>query len=249
MPRTHKTLPRLYIDAELKAPGELMLDRDQMHHLVHVLRRAEGDLCVVFNGREGAYLARIAQVRKKQTLLELQECIAAQPAAPDLWLGFAPLKSARLDYMVQKATEMGVATLQPVRTQFTQAARLRTDKMRAHVIDAAQQCEVLNLPRIAPEIVLGALISEWPQAHGGRQLIVADEEHASSSPIERVQALAGQPVGVLIGPEGGFSSKERDMLMQQKFVHPISLGPRILRADTAAVATLALVQATIGDWR
>lgn len=254
MPRSHKTLPRIYVTQNLSSAqaefvDEVLLDRDQMHHLVHVLRRGEGDECVLFNGRDGAFLARIAEIRKKQTRLELTQKIAEQPPASDLWYGFAPIKSGRLDYMVQKATEMGAGVLQPVRTQFTQAGKLRTDKMVSHTIEAAQQCEVLALPRVEAEISLENLVARWPENHGNRQLIFADEERASASPVETVRALKEQPVGVLIGPEGGFSPQERELLAGQAFVHPVSLGPRILRADTAAVAALALVQAIIGDWR
>lgn len=254
MPRSHKNLPRIFVDADLETAdvtqkNEITLDRDQMHHLVHVLRRGAGDQCVLFNGRHGAFLATIADVRKKHTQLEIAQRIADQPEPVDLWYGFAPLKAGRLDYMVQKATEMGVGMVQPVRTQFTQAGKLRTDKLVAHTIEAAQQCEVLSLPEIGAEIGLENLVRQWPQAHGDRQLIFADEELAAASPVDALSALTGQRVGLLIGPEGGFSSQERELLAQQPFVHPISLGPRILRADTAAVAALALVQAIIGDWR
>lgn len=249
MPRTHKNLPRIFVNAELVEGSDVTLDRDQMHHLVHVLRRGEEDECVLFNGRQGAFRSRIVEVRKKFTRLELIARIAEQPAAPGLWFGFAPLKTGRLDYLVQKATEMGVGTLQPVRTAYTQQTRLRVEKMVAHTVEAAQQCEVLNLPELAEEISIDQLLDQWADAHGDRQLVFADEELASASPVESLMRLGGRRIGLLIGPEGGFSDAEREKLRLCTFVHPISLGPRVLRADTAAVAALGLIQATIGDWR
>jgi 16S rRNA (uracil1498-N3)-methyltransferase len=143
---------------------------------------------------------------------------------------------------------MGAGTIQPVQTKFTQA-RTRPDKLDAWVLEAAEQCEVLTLPSVAPEITLTALVNDWRNAHGLRRLLFADEAAASASPVDQIGWLKGLPVGVLVGPEGGFSDEERELLLTQDFVVPISLGPRILRADTAAVAALTLVQAIIGDWR
>jgi 16S rRNA (uracil1498-N3)-methyltransferase len=249
MPRTHASLPRLFVEPDLARGMVLALDRGQSSYLGTVLRRRAGDEVVVFNGRDGVWLARVAEAGKKAVTLALIEQTAPQPAAPDLWYGFAPLKAGRLDYMVQKATEMGAGIIQPVVTRFTQVSRLRPDKLRANIIEAAEQCEVLAVPALWPETPLADVIEGWAAAHGDRALVFADEVAASASPLESLRALAGRPVGLLVGPEGGFAEDERNLLRAKSFVTPISLGPRILRADTAAVAALAVVQASIGDWR
>tara|TARA_R100000365_G_C2727454_1_gene58420 strand:+ start:238 stop:1053 length:816 start_codon:yes stop_codon:yes gene_type:complete len=246
MPRTHKTLPRLYVETPLSNGAEIALDKDQTNHLVNVLRRAPGDNCIVFNGQDGAFLAEIVQVAKKLVSLRLIERSAQQTPANDLWFGFAPIK--RLDYEIQKATEMGAGKLQPVITRYVQNARLNPDKLKAHAIEAAQQCEVLSVPEISPEISFDKLLASWRDIHADRILIFCDEAAASASPVETLNRLKGRRLGLLVGPEGGFSEKERETLLERDFVVPISLGPRILRADTAAVAALALIQAVAGDW-
>lgn len=249
MPRTHASLPRLHVEPPLAAGGRLELGRDQSLYLATVLRRSVGDGVVLFNGRDGAWLGRIAVAAKRSVTVELAERLAAQPPRADLWYGFAPLKSARLDYVVQKATEMGVSALQPVNTRFTQVARLEPRRMRANVIEAAEQCEVLNVPEVLPGISLDQLLATWSKVHGERLLVLADEAAPAGSPIGPLAAIAGRPVGLLVGPEGGFADDERRLLLAQPFVVPVSLGPRILRADTAAVAALAIIQSIIGDWR
>lgn len=249
MPRTHKTLPRLYVPVPLATGQELALDREKANHLVNARRLRVGERCIVFNGVNGAFLAELTAADKKGAQLRLGEQSAPQPPAPDLWYGFAPLKAGRLDYMIQKATEMGAGAIQPVLTQFTQVRGVKDHRLEANAIEAAQQCEVLSVPAILPETRLEKLIADWPQIHAGRTLVFADEEVASGSPLTALAPLADRPVGLLIGPEGGFSEAEREMLRASDFVLPISLGPRILRADTAAVAALAVVQAVIGDWR
>jgi len=250
MPRTHKSLPRLYVEQTLAAGASLTLEREQTSYLLTVLRMQAGDGVIVFNGRDGAWLARIAVPNRKSATLALAEQIAPQSPPADLWYGFAPLKTGRLDYVIQKATEMGVGRIQPVLTRYTQLrSRLKPEKLLANAIEAAEQCEILSIPLIEPEIGLPALVAGWRRHHGLRRLVVCDEAAPSSSPLEALAELAGLPVGLLIGPEGGFAEEERALLLAQAFVIPISLGPRILRADTAAVAALAVVQATIGDWR
>lgn len=249
MPRTHKRLQRLYVEAGLSAGLTLELDKPQANYLGTVLRQKPGRQIVVFNGRDGAWLAEIVEISRKSAAIRLIELSAAQPAPADLWYGFAPLKSARLDYVVQKATEMGATRIQPVITAHTQIATLKMDRLRANVIEAAEQCEVLQVPDMMDATGLTGLIRMWPDLHGDRVLIFADEDEAAASPIEKLSTLKGKRAGVLIGPEGGFSEEERALLKAQPFVFPISLGPRILRADTAAVAALALVQSIIGDWR
>lgn len=249
MPRTHKTLPRLYVDQPLAAGATVSLGLDQTTYLLTVLRLAAGEEVILFNGRDGAWLSRIGEARRKGAALELVERIAPQTPPSDLWYGFAPIKAGRLDYLVQKATEMGAGTIQPVVTRFTQVHRLKPQKLRANVIEAAEQCEVLTVPTVADETSLPDLLASWPAVHGLRRLIVCDESAPPGSPVGKLRDLEGLPVGLLVGPEGGFADDERELLLGRDFVIPISLGPRILRADTAAVAALALVQSTIGDWR
>ena len=249
MPRSYKSFPRLFVEQPLSEGGSVAPDRDQSNYPVSVLRLGAADSVIVFNGRDGAWLARLAGSGKKNAVLELAVQTAHQTGKSDLWYGFAPLKTGRLDYVVQKATEMGAGTIQPVITRFTQVHRLKEDKLRANIVEAAEQCEVLSIPELAPEIALPALLAGWRDTHGLRRLIFCDESAPLASPAEQLEWLRGLPVGVLIGPEGGFSDDERELLLSSSFVIPISLGPRILRADTAAVAALALVQAIIGDWR
>lgn len=249
MPRSHKNLSRLFIDTALTAGGKIALDKPQSNYLLNVMRKKAGDHVAVFNGRDGGWLATISMAGKKSAELGLEEQTATQPPASDLWYGFAPLKSARLDYMVQKATEMGAGIIQPVITQHTQVTRLKHERLKANAIEAAEQCEVLSIPVVAPEIGLAKLLDSWPDEHGNRKLIFADEGEAATSPTETLKKLDGEKLGLLVGPEGGFSAEERELLRKRPFVVPISLGPRILRADTAAVAALGVIQAIIGDWR
>lgn len=246
MPRTHKTLPRLFIDIDMEPGNEILLDKNQANYLLNVLRRGSRDQCVVFNGRDGAFLAEISQPKKKTAALTLLEQTAAQTPSSDLWFGFAPIK--RLDYIVQKATEMGAGRIQPVLTRHVQNPRVNIAKLEANAIEAAEQCEVLSIPAIGQTVQMDKLVAEWSATHGGRKLVFADEEAASASPLETLGGLKGGQIGLLVGPEGGFSPEERALLLDQPFVVPISLGPRILRADTAAVAALGLIQAVAGDW-
>ena len=249
MPRTYKSFPRLHVEHDLAPGAALELGREQTNYLIAVLRLKAGDSVVLFNGRNGAWLAKVANPGRKAATLDPVVQIAHQTPPSDLWFGFAPLKTGRLDYVVQKATEMGAGVIQPVITRYTQVHRLKPEKLRANVIEAAEQCEVLSVPAIGPEVSLGDLLSSWRTVQGLRRLLVCDESAPPTSPIEQIGSLDGLPVGILIGPEGGFADEERSLLLAQDFVIPISLGPRILRADTAAVAALTLVQAIIGDWR
>lgn len=249
MPRSHKSLPRLFVEAPLAAGNTLDLSRDHTNYLLNVLRLKAGDALILFNGRDGAWMARITSDHRKGAVVELAVQTSHQTRRPDLWLGFAPLKTGRLDYLVQKATEMGAGVIEPVITEYTQMHRLRPDKLEANIIEAAEQCEVLSVPRLAPQIDLDALLAGWREREGLRRLIFCDEAAASASPVRTLRELEGLPVGLLIGPEGGFSEAEREKLLAADFVVPISLGPRILRADTAVVAAMAVVQSTIGDWR
>lgn len=249
MPRSYKTLPRLHVAHDLGDGAQVALDHDQTNYLLNVLRMKAGDALIVFNGRDGAWMARIASDHRKGAVLTAAVQTAHQTPKPDLWFGFAPLKTGRMDYLVQKATEMGAGVIQPVITRYTQARNLRADKLEANIIEAAEQCEVLSIPRLADEVGLEQLVANWQQTQGLRRLVFCDESAPSHSPVKRLRDVDGLPVGVLVGPEGGFSDEERVLLLGQPWVIPISLGPRILRADTAAVAALTVVQSIIGDWR
>lgn len=249
MPRSYKSFPRLYLEQSLAEGGSVALGHSQTTYLLTVLRLGAGDSVILFNGRDGAWLARIADASRKGVRLDLVVQTAHQTLPSNLWYGFAPIKAGRLDYLVQKATEMGAGIIQPVRTRFTQVHRLKSEKLRANVIEAAEQCEVLSIPVVEPEVSLDELVTGWRSTHGLRRLIVCDEAAPAGSPADQLRDLEGLPVGLLVGPEGGFADEERGLLLAQDFVVPVSLGPRILRADTAAVAALAVVQAIIGDWR
>lgn len=246
MPRTHSTLPRLFVEHDLALGAPVALNKEQSLYLAAVLRKQVGDEVVVFNGRDGAWRTRLASDSKKSVVLDLVEQIAAQTPVSELWYGFAPLKSERLDYVIQKAVEMGAGVIQPVITQRTQVNRLKHERLVANAVEAAEQCEVLSVPNVEHEVTLERLLDGWP---ADRMLVFADEGEASSSPVDALSGLKGKKIGVLIGPEGGFSDEERAKLRALPYMVPISLGPRILRADTAAVAALAVIQAIIGDWR
>jgi len=246
--------PRLYLEAALAAGATLPLYRGQTNYVVNVLRCKNGDPVLVFNGREGEWRARVEAVSRKAAALSVVEQTRPQTAPGDLDYLFAPLKQARLDYLVQKAVELGVSRLVPVLTQHGQVARVNLDRIRANAIEAAEQCGILNLPQIAAPIALPRLLAEWVPE---RLLVFCDEEAPVADPIAVLQEARGStppllgpmPVSVLIGPEGGFSEDERTALLKLPNLVRVSLGPRILRADTTAVAVLALVQATLGDWR
>ena len=239
---------RLYVQDMLADGAPLRLGGEQSHYLAHVLRLSAGSGVLVFNGRDGEWLATIVGVDKKGVTLRLVEPTRPQPApAIDLHLCFAPLKQARLDYMVQKAVEMGASALCPILTRHTQVARVNPRRLHANAVEAAEQCGVLIVPEIAPEIRLDALLAGWEQ---GRVPIFCDEDAPLGDPLAALAGVApSAPLAVLIGPEGGFSATERAAIAALPGCVALSLGPRILRADTAAVAALALVQAKLGDWR
>jgi 16S rRNA (uracil1498-N3)-methyltransferase len=237
---------RLFVRADLAADAEIEADRTQANYLLNVLRMNTGDAILLFNSRDGEWRARIAETGRKGCRLVVEEQARAQTSTPDLHYLFAPLKHARLDYMVQKAVEMGAGRLRPVLTRRTQVARVNLERMEANAIEAAEQCGILALPAIDPPEKLDAVLSGWDPA---RRLIFCDEAAAVSDPADALRGLPAGPAAVLIGPEGGFSAEERADLLSRPYVTAIWLGPRILRADTAAVAALALVQTFIGDWK
>ncbi|MDB5511578.1 MAG: rRNA ((1498)-N(3))-methyltransferase [Enterovirga sp.] len=239
--------PRLFVEGDLSPGATVELDRAQANYLLNVLRLASGREVLVFNGRHGEWLARITASGRKGASLEAAEAVRAQPPASGLLYLFAPLKHARLDYMVQKAVEMGVGALKPVFTRRTVASRVNRERMRANAVEAAEQCGILAVPDILGEQDLEpAILSLEP----GRTLILCDEDAPAVSPLEALRDLGPDASpALLIGPEGGFAPEERTFLLARQNVKRISLGPRVLRADTAAVAALAVVQAAIGDWR
>ena len=217
----------------------------QSHYLANVLRLGEGAELLVFNGRDGEWLARVAAKTKKAVQLAAVEQVRPQPQPSDLVYCFAPLKQGRLDYLVQKAVEMGAGVLQPVITQHTQVAKAGSDRIAANAIEAAEQCGILAIPEVRDAVRLDRLLAGWAS---DRRLIFCDEDASTNNPLPALQRIAERKLGLLVGPEGGFSDAERRELRALPFVTAIPLGPRILRADTAAVAALAVIQAAIGDW-
>jgi 16S rRNA (uracil1498-N3)-methyltransferase len=237
--------PRLYVEAPLQEEAQIALNPAQSHYLGTVLRLKPGAQVLVFNGRDGEWAASLAVSKRTSSLLIGNKTRPQSPAA-DLHYLFAPLKAARLDYMVQKAVEMGVSRLQPVFTRHSQAARVNTERMHANAIEAAEQCGILGLPEIADPVAFSRLLADWDPA---RRLVFCDEDAETADPIAALTALPRLPLAVLIGPEGGFAADERAALLNLPNIVRLSLGPRILRADTAAVAALTLVQSVLGDWR
>jgi 16S rRNA (uracil1498-N3)-methyltransferase len=228
------------------AGAELALSPEQAHYLGNVLRLKPGDHVLVFNGSDGEWCARLTAIGKKKAQVAVEHQTRPQEQGPDLHYLFAPIKRARLDYMAQKATEMGVSRLQPAITRRTVAERVNTGRLKTNAIEAAEQCGVLRVPEVCAPEKLSKLLDEWDES---RLLIFADEAAATASPIEALSAQTARSLAVLIGPEGGFDVEERNGLLRHAFVLPISLGPRVMRADTAGVACLALVNAVLGDWR
>jgi 16S rRNA (uracil1498-N3)-methyltransferase len=247
MARTDFSSPRLCVETPLSDGARVALSPDQATYLVNVLRLRDGAQVLVFNGRDGEFAASLLAPTRKGAALTVGARERAQEFPPDLDYLFAPLKHARLDYMAQKAVEMGARRLRPVITRRTQVARVNGDRLRANAREAAEQCGVMWLPEIVAEQPLDAVLADWPAQ---RLLIFCDEDAPLANPIS---ALAGRPspggVALLIGPEGGFEDAERAAILRAPNVLRLSLGPRILRADTAAVAALALIQAQLGDWR
>ena len=240
------TSQRLYLDAPLREGAEITCTPEQASYLRSVLRLGEGDEILVFNGRDGEWRARLREAGKRGAVLEPLSLVRSQAGGPDLHYLFAPLKRSRLDYMVQKATEMGVARLVPVLTRHTVAERVNTERMRANAIEAAEQCGILRVPEVAEPEKLPAVLQTW---NASRTIVFCDEGAAQANPLAALAGLSPGPLAVLIGPEGGFSPDEREMIRALPHAKAISLGPRIMRADTAAVAALALVNAALGDWR
>ena len=254
MKKNLSRMPRVYTQDPLNGDQPTALTPDQAHYLSRVMRLAICDQLRCFNGTDGEWLCAIEQISKRGCLIRAEEKLREPQILPDIDYLFAPLKTARLDYLAQKATEMGAARLRPVLTDYTQTRRLKHQRLVANTIEAAEQCNIVAIPEVCELQKLDRVLDAWTKGKWvedkkvPRQLIFCDEAATSASPLEVVSQMAGQPVAVLIGPEGGFSDRERARLLGLNFVTAISLGPRIMRADTAAVAALTILQATIGDW-
>lgn len=244
MPRYDFSAPRLFVTADLGEGRQVALEAAQAHYLLNVLRLKEGAEILLFNGRDGEWRAQITAAKKKQCLLAVQNQVRAQTAPGDIHYVFSPLKRARQDYLVQKATEMGASLLQPVRTARTVADRVKLERMQANVIEAAEQCGILTVPAVEALVALDVYLDRRDAA---RHLILCDEDAPVGDPVAALRGVPRGPLALLIGPEGGFSEEERARLHRVEGVTAISLGPRILRADTAGVAALTLVQAVLGD--
>lgn len=246
----NRTRARLFVEDDLAAESRIGLAAAQAHYLRNVLRLKPGDAVLLFNGRDGEWRAVIDALGRSDGAVSVDSRTRAQADEPDIWLLFAPVKRAPLDFLVQKAVELGVSSLHPVLTRYTDVARVNTGRLRANIAEAAEQCGRLTLPDIVPPRLLDEALADWP---AGRRLI-ACAESGPATPLQTVLTEAQsqrQPAGwaLLTGPEGGFAPEELDALGKLPFVTPVSVGPRILRAETAAVAALACWQAVLGDWR
>lgn len=243
--RANYRLQRLFVPNDLSAGAEFEANSQQSHYLANVLRLADGSELLLFNGRDGEWSASVSGKSKKTVRLAVGTLQRPQPPLPDLVYCFAPLKQGRMDYLVQKAVEMGAGILQPVITQHTQVPRFSIDRLKANVVEAAEQCGILAIPDVHEAEKLERILSGWDTA---RRLVFCDEDSSTNNPMPALTRIPEQKLALLVGPEGGFSDDERKMLRALPFVTAIPLGPRILRADTAAVAALAVIQASIGDW-
>ncbi len=237
---------RLYIDGPLSAGQLVDLPSDQAHYVNNVMRLSVGDELALFNGQDGEWSARIIEARKKRCSLEVGTKTRGQDSSPDLWLVFAPIKKQRLDFIIEKATELGVSALKPVITRRTIVSKIRTDRLHAQAIEASEQCERLNIPQVDDAVSLPQLLNDWPSE---RRLFVLDERGGAEPILEAFQNTEPGPHAILTGPEGGFDPSELDLLRKNSFVTPISVGPRILRADTAALAAISCWQSVLGDWQ
>ena len=235
---------RLYLTGDLGASMAVALDEGQAHYLLHVLRAKAGNRVLLFNGRDGEWLAEIAQAGKRGVTAACLKQTQPQASAPDIWLAFAPVKKTPSDYLVQKATELGVSRLLPVFTRRTIVGRINEERMAANAIEAAEQSGRLSVPEIRTGVTFDKLLASWPQE---RRLLFCDEGGDAKAMTQAARESRGGPAAILTGPEGGFDPAERAALRALPFVMPVTLGPRILRADTAALAALAIWQAVAGD--
>ncbi|MEM6375145.1 MAG: 16S rRNA (uracil(1498)-N(3))-methyltransferase [Pseudomonadota bacterium] len=235
---------RLYLDHPLREGQCVALDRNQAHYLFSVMRLSAGSTILAFNGREGEWRARVSTAGKRSGAVVVEMQTRPQRNPPDVWLIFAPIKKARTDFIVEKAAELGAARILPVQTEHTNADRIRQDRLQAHAIEAAEQCGGTFVPKVESLQKLGALLQGWPS---DRRLIICDEARAGEA-LHFPERSNTERWAILVGPEGGFSDAERNSFRGHEMAQIVSLGPRILRADTAAVAALTLWQSTLGDW-
>ncbi len=235
------SLPRLFVEQRLSEGAMLTLDGTSANYLTTVLRRQSGEQVKLFDDETGEWLAEIVEAGRKRVSLSVKHLLRERESVPDLWLLFAPIKRGRIDWLVEKATELGIARLMPVVTRRTVVDRLNLERLRAHAVEAAEQCERTALPELAEPAKLEALLKAWPQ---DRTLFFADE--GGGTPL--AEATRPGPAAILIGPEGGFTDEERDSIRALGQTVPVSLGPRILRADTAALAALTIWMSQAGDW-
>lgn len=237
--------PRIYVPVRLR-PGEAAsLDENQSKYLLRVMRLSDGDTVRVFNGKDGEWRALLVQDSAKKASIQPEEQTRTQLDGPDLTLLFAPLKKTRTDFVVEKACELGVRRIQPVMTEFTQSSRVRSDRLQSVVVEAAEQTERMDIPVVEDDMPLLKALDAWPD---DRPVYYCDEAGDAKPMRETLSEKASGPAGILIGPEGGFSPQERERMRSLPFIVPVTLGPRILRAETAAVAALTLWQSLLGDW-
>lgn len=237
---------RLYVQTPLGPGQEVALGKDQAHYLFGVMRQSVGAPVLIFNGKNGEWLAEVVEAGKRAGMLVCKTPTAPQHDAPDLWLCFAPIKKARTDFIAEKACEMGARCLVPVMTHHTNSERVRCDRLHAHAIEAAEQCGITSVPEVTDAVTLEKLLDHWPS---NRQILFCDETGPRPAAAEVLSRADKGPWAILIGPEGGFSHEEADRLHKMPQAHAVSLGPRILRADTAAVAALTIWQTVMGDWK
>ncbi len=237
---------RLYVDLPLAEGQVVALGTEQSHYLLHVMRAQLGAQVALFNGQDGEWRAILSEAGKRTVRLAVGGRLRHQADEPDLWLLFAPVKRARIDLIVEKATELGVSALLPVFTRHTAMTRVNEERLRAVAIEASEQCERLTVPDIRPARPLDAVLADWPAE---RRLLLLDESGAGQPIVAALSGGVTSPAAVLVGPEGGFAKSELDALGRLAFATPVGLGPRILRADTAVIAALACFQAVCGDWR
>ena len=238
--------PRLYLTARLAHGGAVEPEAGQVHYLRSVLRLGAGAAVAAFNETDGEWLCCVAEIGKGGARLTVERQLRPAESEPDLWLLFAPIKRARLDWLVEKATELGVSALLPMWTARTQVGRVNLERLRAHAIEAAEQSERLSVPELRAPEPLERILAAWPTE---RRLIICDESGAGTPISEVAVKLPPGPMALLVGPEGGFDETELDAVGKLSFVTRIGLGPRVLRAETATLAAVAVFQAIAGDWR
>lgn len=244
--RANFRMQRLFVEDAIIPGTGIATSSEQFNYLANVLRMSDGAEVLIFNGRDGEWKARLAFPSKKKLVLVPQEQTRPQPEPCDLHYLFAPLKVGRIDYLIQKAVEMGAGVLQPVMTQHVQGKITNLERLQANAIEASEQCGILAIPQVQQPVKLRDLLETWPSS---RRIIYCDEGDEGQNPLPILSRIKERQLALLIGPEGGFSDEERQLLRHHESVTPIPLGPRILRADTAAVAALAVIQAAIGDWQ